>query len=312
MHPNLFYASALVLSAVAAPTAGSTNFKRQNGNVKIAIGDDDGWATSFIRTAYNTLTDAGFPSIISAPAENKSGSSSLDLPATPLTSAGQFGTIPAGAPATGSDPNDSRINYVNSFPVTAIKFGIKTVAPRELGGKPDLVITGPNVGSNLGIVTQFSGTVGAATEGVKEGIPAIAFSAAGGVAKSFADGDDPIADVYAGLTLKVVQTLVDSGAPFLPSGVGLNVNFPDITDACASVDDFKFVLSRVNIDINPFTDDVQQCGTNHLPTESSVIDSGNCRVSISGFDSSDKFDLDKARQAVVRDKFASILSCIDD
>jgi 5'-nucleotidase len=58
---------------------------------------------------------------------------------------------------------------VNSYPVTAIRYGLQTLAPRFFDGKPDIAVTGPNVGSNLGLAVLVSGTVGAATEAVKEG-----------------------------------------------------------------------------------------------------------------------------------------------
>jgi len=89
-----------------------------------------------------------------------------------------------------------------------------------------------------------------------------------------------------------------------------NVNFPN-SDAttCTKLSDFSFVLSRVNFDINPFTPDVDHCGTNHLPTESSVIDSGNCRVSISVFKGF-KLDASASQQQVVRDKISSLLTCL--
>ena len=75
-----------------------------------------------------------------------------------MLSAGEFDSIPVGSPGIGSDASDKRLNYVDSFPVTAIKNGIK-LAPSLLGGGPDLVVSGPNVGSNLGLVTQISGTM---------------------------------------------------------------------------------------------------------------------------------------------------------
>jgi len=89
-----------------------------------------------------------------------------------------------------------------------------------------------------------------------------------------------------------------------------NVNFPN-SDAttCTKLSDFSFVLSRVNFDINPFTPDVEHCGTRHLPTESDVIDSGNCRVSISVFKDS-KIDVSAERQQVVRDKIKGLLTCM--
>lgn len=75
-----------------------------------------------------------------------------------MLSAGEFNSIPAFSPGTGFNASDTRLNYVDSFPVTAIKNGIE-LAPKLLGGPPELVISGPNVGSNLGLVTQISGTM---------------------------------------------------------------------------------------------------------------------------------------------------------
>ncbi|KAG8811236.1 hypothetical protein FRC17_002558, partial [Serendipita sp. 399] len=94
-------------------------------SLKIIIGNDDGWATANIRALYNTLKGEGYKALISAPTENKSGTGSLDSPPTPLIREGQFGTIPAGAPAVGTNATDRNINYVNSYPATAIKYGIE-------------------------------------------------------------------------------------------------------------------------------------------------------------------------------------------
>lgn len=58
----------------------------------------------------------------------------------------QFESCPPDSPPAGSDPENPRLNYVNSFPVTAMKFGVSDVAPKFFQGKPDLVVTGPNVG----------------------------------------------------------------------------------------------------------------------------------------------------------------------
>jgi len=74
-----------------------------------------------------------------------------------------FRSCPPNSPATGANATDPRLNYVNSFPVTSIKNGIDVTAPKLWSGlKPELAVTGPNVGSNVGIQVPFSGTVGAA------------------------------------------------------------------------------------------------------------------------------------------------------
>ncbi|CAG8624710.1 13297_t:CDS:2, partial [Acaulospora colombiana] len=275
--------------------------QRDSSLPNIVIGNDDGWATANIRSFYDELKAAGFKAIISAPADNKSGTSGLDLPPIPLITAGEFNTIPALSPATGSDSNDPNIHYVNSFPATAVRYGIDEFAPKVFGAKPQLVVTGVNVGGGL--------NSGAATLAVDRGIPAIAFSGKGGSQHIYSEPDS-VADVYAKVATKVVQTVVAAGAPYLPAKVGLNVNIGMATESlCQNPSDFKFVLSRLNPDINPLTDDVDQCGTNHLPTESSVLGRGNCYVSISAFSSKTKLDVSKDVQKVVRDKLASILTC---
>jgi 5'-nucleotidase len=75
-----------------------------------------------------------------------SGTSGLEFTPIPLITAGEFDTIPKGAPGTGSDTQDPNIFYVNSFPATGVEYGIEKFAPNQLGGRPDLVVTGVNVG----------------------------------------------------------------------------------------------------------------------------------------------------------------------
>jgi len=61
---------------------------------------------------------------------------------------------------------------VKGTPADCVKIGIK-----ELSDKPvDLVVSGINLGANVGTNVIYSGTVSAATEGVIMGIPSIAIS----------------------------------------------------------------------------------------------------------------------------------------
>lgn len=52
------------------------------------------------------------------------------------------------------------------------------------------------------------------------GIPAIAFSGAGGSKHIYTEAD-PVADIYAQVATKLVTAIILSGPPFLPPGVGL-------------------------------------------------------------------------------------------
>lgn len=235
---------------------------------------------------------------------------SLDLPPRPRNSPCQFNSCPADSPAIGADPGNPRLEYVNSFPVTSIKNGINELGPRFFDGEsPELAVTGPNVGSNLDIQVPFSGTVGAAVEAVKQGIPAIAFSARSGSAISYTEATPLYAQIYGDLATNITMAIIDSGKPYLPDGVWLNVNFPNVDEnTCNDINDFQFVLSRINIGLfSP--KDVETCGSDRLPMERKVVDAG-CFVSISPGDASDKTTVDVERQAVVLEKLEGLLSCL--
>ncbi|KAJ7822461.1 survival protein sure-like phosphatase/nucleotidase [Mycena leptocephala] len=281
---------------------------------KIVLTNDDGWAVAQIRAQNDALKAAGYNVVLSCPAINKSGTGSSTTTPTKLTSPCEFNTCPTGSPATGFNASDTRLNYVNAFPVDSARFGIQTLAPQFFNGsKPDFVVSGPNVGNNLGSTVLISGTVGAASEAGLEGIPSAAFSAATGGQVSYTtltssptSTDSEAAVIYSALTVKMVNVLLASSAPILPPVIVLNVNFPS-TSGCTSAAAFKFVLTRINS--NSGATDVQTCGTTHLPTESSVISKAGCFATVSVFNASTKGDVDAATQGIVLAKLSSILSC---
>jgi 5'-nucleotidase len=83
---------------------------------------------------------------------------------------------------------------------------------------PDLVLSGVNLGGNLGEDATYSGTVAAAMEGTLLGIPSIAFS------QVCTDRSEPkwaTAEVFAERILQRLHGFA------WPRGVLLNVNFPD-------------------------------------------------------------------------------------
>lgn len=91
------------------------------------------------------------------------------------------------------------------------------------GYKPDLVISGINIGSNLGEDITYSGTAAAAMEAVLQGIPAIAISQ---VYKDFSkDSDFSLAkETIKNLALKILENNFPLGERKF-----LNVNIPDIS-----------------------------------------------------------------------------------
>ena len=77
----------------------------------IVVSNDDGWAEQNVRSFVKTLSSSGFSVVLSSPAENQSGTSSSDSPAKTVGSGGcQFGSCPAGSPATGFNASNTRLN----------------------------------------------------------------------------------------------------------------------------------------------------------------------------------------------------------
>ncbi|KAK0704517.1 survival protein sure-likephosphatase/nucleotidase-like protein [Lasiosphaeris hirsuta] len=281
--------------------------------VRIIQSNDDGWAELYVRSFHDALVASGHDVVLSAPAENRSGSSSLDVEPRPRTAACQYASCPAasGQPL-GRNATSPRLHWVNSFPVTAMRYGIDTLAPPFWGGAgPDLAVSGPNVGSNLFLQVPFSGTVGTAVYAVAAaGIPAIAFSGASDGTLPWDTVPVPARSaVYAELAARLTNAVIAGGKPYLPPNVWLNVNFPEITPQCGSAGKFKWVLSRINPGLfSPA--DVLHCGGSRLPTETDVMKAGGCYVSVSVGDATDKSTAPAARQADVLKRLGSLLSCL--
>ncbi|KZP09864.1 sure-like protein [Athelia psychrophila] len=284
-------------------------------SAQIVLTNDDGWAVAQIRAQKDALTTAGYNVILSAPAQDQSGSGSSSTtpfpPTKNLPSPCEYNSCPTGSPAEGFNASDPSLNYVNGYPVDSAKYGIQYLAPKLFNNtKPDLVVSGPNVGSNTGAVTLLSGTVGAACEAALEGIPALSISGVSTSEVSYTTLlSDPTsqatlaAGIYASLTVKLVQALLaNTTTPILPPGIVLNVNYP-ATDSCAAPSDYKFVLSRIYW--NPFHTDVETCGSTTLPTESSVEGTAGCYVSVSVYQASNKLDANATMQGVVLEKLGA-------
>ena len=111
-------------------------------------------------------------------------------------------TLPNGLPAIG----------LTATPASVVNIAIRNIVmPR-----PDLVVSGVNTEYNLGLSTQVSGTVGAAREAARHGIPAIAVSMSGAVF--------PKELVYAAEEAVWVARRVKQWG--LPPNTFLNVNIP--------------------------------------------------------------------------------------
>ncbi|KAL4861174.1 hypothetical protein BDV12DRAFT_204272 [Aspergillus spectabilis] len=283
--------------------------------INIVSSNDDGWAEVNIRALFQSLVAAGHSVVVAAPAENKSGAGSSQKTPTILTKACEFNSCPSGSPAVGHNASEPRLNYVNSYPATSMKYGIDSIGPKFFDRAPDLAVAGPNVGSNIGLEVYLSGTAGAATYAAHDaGIPAIAFSGATGSQTAWdASSTFPLySQVYTDLSVNLTNVLVDSGEPYLPNDVWLNVNYHSVTDSeCASPADFSFVLTRIHAALPLVTpDDVTTCGTSRLPSELEVSLTSGCYASVSVGMSGTKGDANATIQEVVLNKLSNLLTCL--
>jgi len=89
-----------------------------------------------------------------------------------------------------------------------------------LDRKPDLIVSGINAGLNLGRDVSYSGTVAAAMEGVRVGVPAVAVS----LDTVSNPAEEPNYDGAASFAARLAEFLL--GGVTIPSGILLNVNVP--------------------------------------------------------------------------------------
>lgn len=112
----------------------------------------------------------------------------------------------------------------------ALLYGVDVAGMKRWGAEPDLVLSGPNEGQNVGAIILSSGTVSNAQYAAVRGIPAIALSA--GANTEGAELANPISAEVAERVVELLAAMEDNagGGPLLPTGLALNVNFPDELD----------------------------------------------------------------------------------
>ena len=228
-----------------------------------------------------------------------------------MNTACQYNSCPVGSPAAGRNESDTRFNYVNSFPQTAMRFGIKQTASDFFDPKVgvELAISGVNVGSNVGLDLKHDGTAGAASWAAQRGkTPAIAVSGPTGQKRAWNESTPVHSAMYALATAQIVQTLADHGRPFLPSNVFLNVNLPEVAEGkCDRLTTYGYILTRR--DSHKHSTNVR-CYGSSLPTEKQVMDKEGCWVSISVLKGSNLLDAAPDRQADVAEVLFPLLSCL--
>lgn len=214
----------LAVVGVTSPTAARN----------IVLTNDDG-LTSNVVALYRALKAEGHDVVVSVPCSNQSGMGAavyFGRPIAALAASCRNGAAMPGDPGAGAmtraglPAND--FHYVSGTPVMATLYGIDVVGHSRWGGAPDLVLSGPNEGQNVGAIILGSGTVSNAQYAALRGIPAIALSA--GANSSDDEGlDNPVSRIVAERAVELVRELdrTARGKPILPAGMALNVNFPD-------------------------------------------------------------------------------------
>jgi len=102
---------------------------------------------------------------------------------------------------------------VGGTPTDCVKIAVEAL----LSEQPDIVVSGINLGPNLGTDVLYSGTVSAAIEGALHGIPSVAVSL-----DTWQPGNFSVA---ANFTTQLVQVLINKS---LPANTLLNVNVPSV------------------------------------------------------------------------------------
>jgi 5'/3'-nucleotidase len=161
--PRLRVLLALLFAVCLLVPAGAQQF-RQPPPYRILVVNDDGVRAPGIAAVAQALQAIGSP-IIVAPADNQTGKGQSIV--TSETVWREDLTLPNGLPAIG----------LTATPASVVNIAVRNIVmPR-----PDLVVSGVNTEYNLGLSSEISGTVGAAREAARHGIPAIAVSMSGAV-----------------------------------------------------------------------------------------------------------------------------------
>jgi len=200
----------------------------------IVLTNDDG-LTSNVLALYRALKAEGHDVVVAVPCANQSGMGAaayFGRPLAPLAEACRNAAAAPGDPGAGAMTRAglpaSDFHYVAGTPVMATLYGIDVIGQKRWGAAPDLVLSGPNEGQNVGAIILSSGTVSNAQYAAVRGIPAIALSA-GANSTGTESLDNPVSQAVAARTIELVRELDRNapGKPMLPAGMALNVNFPD-------------------------------------------------------------------------------------
>ncbi|MCL6451575.1 MAG: 5'/3'-nucleotidase SurE [Acetobacteraceae bacterium] len=171
----------------------------------ILLTNDDGVRAEGIWALYRELASWAEVTVVAPDVERSATGHALTI------------DLPLRAERVDLGPGRGPAWEVRGTPADCVKLGVRTVLNRA----PDLVLSGINRGSNLGVDVFYSGTVSGAIEGALLGIPSVALSLAG--------RNDPLDYRPAARFARwLAARVVERG---LPSACLLNVNVPAVTES---------------------------------------------------------------------------------
>ena len=164
--------------------------------MRILVSNDDGYFSPGVTLLAEALRRFGEVTVV-APERDRSGASNsltLDRPLIVRRAPNGFFSV-------------------NGTPTDCVHIAITGL----LDFTPDVVVSGINLGANMGDDTIYSGTVAAAVEGYLLGVPSLALSLASKAGEHF--------ETAVGVALEMVERI--RRAPF-GEAMLLNVNVPDV------------------------------------------------------------------------------------
>lgn len=168
--------------------------------MKILLSNDDGINAPGLHALHNGLQKLGEVVVVAPESEQSAVGHAITI-ADPLR-------------VRKVSENGSVFGYaVNGTPADCVKIGFKAL----VGGTPDVIVSGINLGPNVATNIIYSGTVSAATEGTLLGVPSIAFSLNTFVNPEFSAAVE--------ISIDIVSRTVEKS---LPKGTLLNVNIPAV------------------------------------------------------------------------------------
>lgn len=257
----------IVLAFVLVTACGGTATAPAGTPLRILVTNDDGIEAPGILALAEALRSLGDVTV-AAPASNRSGTSHGVTSDRPIA-------------VRGGERRGQTWYAIEATPATCVRLALE----RLLSDRPDVVVSGINRGENLGTVTFYSATVGAAREAAFQGIPAIAVNLAA------ADGIEY--GTAASVTVAIIRALGKSG---IAPGTFLNINFPALPreslrgvritrqDTRAPVDFFEKMASPDGEEeYRPRWEHLEPSGTD---TDIWAVRNGYVSVSVFGFDQS--------------------------